>query len=62
MDASFIVDVLLNFRTAFIEDDHLVTDTARIAVHYLKVRIHCTFNSALTSITTVYVAHREGKD
>jgi hypothetical protein len=36
MDASFFLDVILNFRTAFIGTDFLVTDHGAIAVHYLQ--------------------------
>lgn len=38
MDASFILDVYLNFRTAYIGRDFLVTDFRAIAIHYLQVR------------------------
>jgi hypothetical protein len=37
MDASFCLDVCLNFRTAFIGKDFLVTDPGAIAVHYIQV-------------------------
>lgn len=44
MDASFVMDVFLNFRTAFLGSDHLVTEAKAIAVHYLKVRTSSTVN------------------
>ena len=37
MDASFFMDVVLNFRTAYIGTDFLVTGIWPIAQHYVKV-------------------------
>lgn len=41
MDASFFLDVMLNFRTAYIGSDFLVAGQGAIAKHYLKVRVVC---------------------
>ena len=41
MDASFFLDVMLNFRTAYIGSHILVTGQRAIAKHYLKVRVVC---------------------
>lgn len=55
MDAAFILDVLLNFRTAFIGTDFLVTDPSAIAVNYLKVFSPSTTVQAEPSTQVIYV-------
>ena len=35
-DFLFLVDVLLNFRTSYFEDEEIVTDQKKIALRYLK--------------------------
>ena len=36
VDLSFLMDILLNFRTGFMVEGEVVTETARIARHYLR--------------------------
>jgi hypothetical protein len=37
LDASFTLDVFLNFRTAYFANESLVTDVGAVAIYYLKV-------------------------
>jgi hypothetical protein len=69
MDASFFLDVVLNFRTAYVAGDFLVTDTRSVAAHYLKVcaistlaaPFHAVASAALMLImgrhSTTYIVH-----
>ena len=36
VDIIFIFDIILNFRTGFVIDGHLITGTRRIASHYIR--------------------------